>query len=114
MAVSATGRGLSERCTSTRSSPDRATAAITQQAAQLQALEHDCTPLRPKDIEGGIDGVRYGYDAIYPDYRRCQWKSVNGKPVMREPRLPNDETDMDMGAFYETCINGGMRELDNL
>ena len=78
---------------------DRATAAIKQQAAQLQALEQDGTPLRPDDVEGGPDGVRYGYDALHPENRRCQWKSVDGKPVMREPRLPDDETDMDMGAF---------------
>ena len=60
---------------------DKATAAITQQAAQLQALETDGIPLRPKDIEGGLDGVRYGYDALFPEFRRCQWKSVDGKPI---------------------------------
>ena len=91
---------------------DRATAAITQQAAQLQALEVDGIPLRPKDIEGGLDGVRYGYDALFPEFRRCQWKSVDGKPIMREPRLPDDETDMDMDAFYKTCIDSGLNDME--
>ena len=91
---------------------DRATAAITQQAAQLHALEQDGTPLRPKDIEGGLDSVRYGYDALFPKFRRCQWKSVRGKPVMREPRLPDDETDMDMSAFYKTCIKHGLKDME--
>ena len=45
---------------------DRATAAITQQAAQLQALERDGTPLRPDDVEGGPEGVRYGYETMRP------------------------------------------------
>ena len=56
--------------------------------------------------------VRYGYDALFPEFRRCQWKSVEGKPIMREPRLPDDETDMDMGAFYKTCIDSGLKDME--
>ena len=92
-------------------SRDRATAAMTQQAAQLQALETGGIPPRPKDIEGGLDGVKYGYDALFPEFRR-QWKSVDDKPIMREPRLPDDETDMDMGAFYKTCIDSGLKDME--
>ena len=48
----------------------RATQAIKDTADQAAQQLQQGVPLRPKLIEGGRDGVRYGFDALIAKYRR--------------------------------------------
>ena len=58
-------------------------------------LEHGI-PLRPNAVTGGKDGVRYGLEALHPQYRRVQWKDVDGRPTIREALLPDADTELDI------------------
>ena len=80
-------------------------------ADQIEDLIERGIPLRPGAVEGGRDGIRYGFDALHPQYRRVPWKDVNGKPAVRTARLPDADTDMNMDAFYRECLRAGLTDL---
>ena len=90
----------------------RAVAAIEDTAAQTAQLEDYGIPLRPNAVEGGRGGIRYGFEELHPEFRRCEWKDVDGRPQMRTPSLPDEDTDMNMHAFYVACMKAGLSDLE--
>jgi hypothetical protein len=89
----------------------RATQAIKDTADQAAQLQQG-VPLRPQRIEGGRDGVRYGFDALIAQYRRCPWIDCDGKPQMLIPELPDQHTDILLHKFYCTCLAEQMTDME--
>jgi hypothetical protein len=89
----------------------RAEKAISDTADQAAQLEQGI-PLRPNRIEGGREGIRYGFNALIAKYRRCPWIDRGGKPQMLIPELPDEHTDILLHKFYCTCLAERMSDME--
>ena len=90
----------------------RASAAVGDSADQINDLVTRGIPLRPNAVTGGKDGVRYGFEALHPQYRRVQWKDVDGVPQVRKALLPDADTEMDMDGLYRECIQRKLPDME--
>ena len=89
---------------------------MEQTARQQRLLRTQGIPLRPQTTVGGKVGFSYNItDAIFPQWQRVPWKTADdGRPVPREPALPDDDTKVKLNEMYAEGIRRGIADMDIL
>jgi hypothetical protein len=89
---------------------------MEQTARQQRLLRTQGIPLRPQTTVGGKVGVSYNItDAIFPQWQRVPWKTADdGKPVPREPALPDGDTKVKLHDMYAEGIRRRIADMDIL
>jgi hypothetical protein len=89
---------------------------MEQTARQQRLLRTQGIPLRPQTTVGGKVGFSYNItDAIFPQWQRVPWKTADdGKPVPREPALPDGDTKVKLHDMYAEGIRRRIADMDIL
>ena len=79
--------------------------------AELASVEKGYR-MRYNRLPGGRDGFSYGIDALYPEYRWVPWINVEGGAVVRQPRLPDEFTEVRVLQLYTECVHKGVSDQE--
>jgi hypothetical protein len=67
--------------------------------------------MRYNRLPGGRSGVSWGPEAVHPEYRRVQLVNVNGRAVVRMPRLPDAFTEVKVLRVYAEAVRRNARDM---
>ena len=67
--------------------------------------------MRYNRLPGGRAGVSWGPETVYPEYRRVQIVNVNGRAVVRMPRLPDEFTEVDVLRVYTEAVRRNVNDM---